>query len=447
MAQISDYVSVTVTRGSRPITTAGFGIPMFLAQVNFYGASEEHKIYSDVVSMTTDGFPTNHPAVVWATDVFAQTQKPNSIVIGRQDYTSYDVTPTPADDTDFTVEIGILGFTTSFVFTSGTSATATQIVDGLKALIDGDSNYTGVITATNVADELVIAPVAGQETFVNAITSNLVRVTNGAEDVDVALASVTAAHNEYFFLAGQSQSDADMKKFAAFAQANDKMYFGSIPLSMSGLGAGADTGFDLKALQYDNTQTVYRNDANLEEYASGALIGSMAATNPGTSIWFGKTLQGVTAESFTGTQENDIAGVNSNYYPLVAGVGFYTDGVQASGEFGDTIRFSLWLKARIAEAVFGLLKRQSDLGLKVPHDERGYAMVRQVIQNDVLALGVSRGAISTAKDGAVDPTVRTLARDEVPTNDRAARILPDVVVDLVYSGAVQDVRIRVYVTV
>ena len=443
MADIKDYVSVTVTRGSRPIDTAGFGIPMFLAQTNMYGAAEEFRIYSDTTTMIEDGWPTNHPAVKFATGAFSQTQKPNTILIGRQDYTAITGTPVVTNDTAYTISIGVASATQTVTFTSDATALAAEIVDGLIALID-DATVLGAVVLANVGDVLTVTPNAGVEA---ALTGDLTISATGLEDVDVSLAAVTNSSNNWFFLAGQSQVEADILKFAAFAQSNDKMYFTSVPVSTVGAAPTTDIASQLKTLQYDNTQTITREDANLDEYASGSLIGSMAATNPGTSIWFAKTLQGTTAENFSGTQEANIAVKNSNYYPLVASVGFYTDGTQASGEFGDTIRFSLWLKARIAEAVFGLMKRKSDLGLKIPHNDTGYAMVQQVIMNDVIQLGISRGAISTSEDGAPSPVVRVPTRSEVPTNDRAARILPDVVVDLVYSGAVQDVRNKVYVTV
>lgn len=450
MAQISDYVTVTVTRGSRPIDQAGFGTPMFLGTVNFYGATERYRIYSNTADMISDGFPSNHPAVKWASGVFGQTNRPNDAYIGRQTYTALTIAPASvANDTDYSLSVGIGGTTKTFTYTSDATATAAEIVDGIIALIVADSAYTGKITPTNVGDELVLTPATGVEVWAQDIGDGTwdAAVYTSAEDVDTALAAVAQANNSWFFMSGQSQADADILKFAAFAQANDKMYFGEVPVSTVGAETVTNIAAQLRDLQYDNTQTITVDDDNLGEYASGALIGSMAATNPGTSVWFGKTLVGASADNFTGVQENNIQTNNSNYYPLVAGVGFYTDGSQASGEFGDTIRFSLWLKARIAESLFGLLKRQSDLGLKVPHNETGYAMVRQAIFSDVISVGIARGAISTAAEGAYDPIIRTPERNEIPANDRANRILPDVVVDLVFSGAIQDVRVKVYVVV
>jgi hypothetical protein len=74
-------------------------------------------------------------------------------------------------------------------------------------------------------------------------------------------------------------------------------------------------------------------------------------------------------------------------------------------------------------------------------------MVRSIIFDEVINVGVNRGAISTAKEGATDPVVTTPLRNDISTNDRANRILPDVEVEVVFSGAIQSVIIRVFVLV
>lgn len=446
MADIKNFVSVSVTRGSAVLETAGFGTPLFLANVNFFGA-ERYNVYASTSEMTDAGFPSNHPAVTYATRLFGQDQRPNTLVVGKATYASYDVTPTVVNEADYTLEVGVDGAVKTFTFTSDDTATATEIVDGLSAAITADTDVNTKITAVNTGDVLVVTPNAGEEVFVEAQTSNLSVALNTPEDITTALNAIATVNNSWFFLGGQSQADADILDMAAYAEANDKMYFVSVPTSTVGTETVSNIAAQLRDLQYDNTQTITVPDANLGQYAEGALVGAMAATNPGTSTWFGKTLSGVSAASLTTTEEVNIEANNSNFYPLVAGAGFYTDGRQASGSFGDTIRFSLWMKARVAEAVFGLMKRKSDLGLKLPHDERGYSMVRSVIYDDVINIGVARGAISTAADGATDPVVTTPERSEISTNDRANRILPDVKVEVVFSGAIQNVVVRVFVLV
>ena len=103
MALISDYVDVTVTRGSRPLDAAGFGTPLFLANVNLFGAGELTRTYSSVTELTDGGFPANHPAVLYATQLFGQDNAPNNLVVGKATYASYDVTPTANSEELYTV--------------------------------------------------------------------------------------------------------------------------------------------------------------------------------------------------------------------------------------------------------------------------------------------------------------------------------------------------------
>lgn len=274
----------------------------------------------------------------------------------------------------------------------------------------------------------------------------------GDANITATLNAIIAETNDWFFLGVETRaSDAatttDLVSVASFAQANDKMFFVTASLASTTAATATNPAEQFQTASYDNTQVFVVADAEYSKYHEGALVGAMAATNPGTSTWFAKTLVGVPTSNFTTSEETTIQNLNANFYPSVAGVGFYTDGKQSGGSFGDTIRFSLWLKARIGEAVFGLMKRKSDLGLKIPYSETGFAMIKGAIQGDVVDLGISRGAILTALDGAPDPVITTPARADIPANDIANRVLPDVVVEVYFSGAVQQVTIRAYVLV
>ena len=448
VSPVSQVVDVTVTLGTRPIDQAAFDTPMFLATLNFFGANERFRIYSSTAAMNSDGIPTNHPAYIFATKLFGQDQRPDNVVIGKQDYTKYTATPTAADNVDFSIQIGVGTSVKTFTFTSGSSATAGEIVDGLKALIDADTVIAADVVTANNADVLDITPNTGKEVSVIGITANMAVAIDGAEDITTAVNAVSQATNSWFFLSAMSLVDADVLSLAAWANANDKMYLATVDVTTVGDNTVTDSiATQLENLQYDNTITMAVSQDNLDEYGEGALIGSIAATNPGTTTLFAKTLEGVEAENFSDTQRATITDRNSNYYDLRGGVGFLFDGRQASGNFFDTIRFSLWAKARTAEAIFGLLKRKSDLGQKVPQSDSGDEMVRQAIFNGMINVGTRRGAILTAEDGAPDPVVRIVPRSQRTTNDLAQRILRDVEVEFTYSGAVQDVRVRVFVQI
>lgn len=445
---ISEFIDVTVTDGTRPIQQASFEIPLFLASVNIFSTNELVRTYTSTTAMAGDGFPTNHPAYLFAERTFGQDLRPNSIKVGAASYTAYKVVPTVADDAIYTIVVGVEDFVKTITFTSDSSATATEIVDGLVAAITADTDL-GDVTPTNVSDELVVTPDTGKETFVVASTDNLVVSLNGAQNVTTALTDVTEADNEYFFLAGQSKADADILLFAAFAEANDKMYAVEVDATTVASAATDDIASQLRTLQYDNTLTWTTVPDNLgEENNVGGVFGAISAAQPGTTTLFPATITGAAADTFTATERGRIETKNSNYYAFVGGSGSFVRGRVASGKRFDAVRFSLWSKARTAEGIWGLIKRKRDLGLKVPYTSSGFEMIRQAIFDNMINVGIRRGAISTRADGAeINPIVRIPDLADIPVNDRTNRILPDVEVEFFFSSAVEEVRVRVFVQV
>lgn len=447
MSSINQVVSVTVTRATRPLSQAAFDTPLYLGAVNFFGANEFTRTYASTSAMAADGIPTNHPAYTFATVVFSQPQRPNTIIVGRQDYTAYTVTPTIADEEDFSVTIGVEGTVQTFTYTSDNSATAAEIVDGLIALVNANATIANAISATNSSDVLVITPNSGEEVFVTA-SSNQVVAQTGLGTVTDAITAAENASPEFFFLAAQSKAQADINSLASWAQANDKMFLTTADITTVGDNSLTnDVASVLMASQFDNTTSLAVSPENLNDQGEGGMIGVMASSLPGTSTLFAKTLVGVELENFSATQRNTVTAKNSNYYDLLGGAGFLFDGRQASGEWMDVIRFSLWAKARTAEAIFGLLKRKSDLSQKVPQSDEGDDMIRQAIFNDMINIGIRRGAILTANEGAVDPVVTIPDRSQRSQNDLAARILRDVEVEFTYSGAVQNVIVQLFVQI
>jgi hypothetical protein len=71
------------------------------------------------------------------------------------------LTPTPADDTMFTVDAHIGEEDYHFEFMSGTSATATQICDGIRAAMALDAAFTARVVATGTATLILTSQQAG----------------------------------------------------------------------------------------------------------------------------------------------------------------------------------------------------------------------------------------------------------------------------------------------
>lgn len=97
--------------------------------------------------------------------------------------TAIIVTPTVANSADYTVSISAGGVASTFTYTSDADATATEIVDGLIALIEADADLVAAgVTVANATDTLAISGASS----VQALTSNL-SVVNGLADIAILI--------------------------------------------------------------------------------------------------------------------------------------------------------------------------------------------------------------------------------------------------------------------
>lgn len=257
-----------------------------------------------------------------------------------------------------------------------------------------------------------------------------------------ALTALMQIDDTPYYIGCSSHTDGNVTAMAAYCESIDKMYINST--QQAGVLVPAtttDIGSVLQDASYNHVLTIYNASADTA-LAEGGVIGAMAAIDAGVSTLEDKTMVGVTVDSLNPTQRSSLEAKNVAYYMPIAGVNSVFNSKVASGQFFDTIVFSDWLKARLQEAIYGTLKRESDLGRKVSYDEAGIAKIRQACWSPINT-GLANGSIS--RD--IEPVVRMPTREEISDANRTARILPSVVVEVLYSNAVHNVLVRAYVTV
>lgn len=257
-----------------------------------------------------------------------------------------------------------------------------------------------------------------------------------------ALTSVLATDSKPYYIGCDTRVLATRLSLASFCEAEDKFHVHAtqeagvlVPATTS------DIGSQLETLAFNNTFTLFSNTANAE-MTEGGVIGAFAAIPAGTSTLEFKTMKGVAVDTLDATQRTACESKNVAYYARINDVNCLLNTKVASGQFADTIVFSHWLSARVKESLFGLLKRKSDLGQKVSYDDAGFAQIRQAIWN-VINVGLANGSISPD----VRPIVRTPEREDILEADRTNRILPDVIVEVLYTSAVHKTLVRAYVTI
>lgn len=445
MAEYQDkVVDVEVSLGTQPIDTVGFETPMFLAIHNNF--PERVRFYISTAGLVADGFAVGSPAYQFASNAFAGNFAPSRVAIGRMSSTSTKVDFTGTTNTEqVVVNITMNGMVKAIKINVLPGHTPGQIATALADAIDADADLTGKVTATATSTSVELT---SAEIFsVGKGAGNYKIVNDSGETVATALPFVIAENHNWYFLSTEARSDADIVAAAEFAKANYKFHvYNSTDVDAYAPENSTASVFDtLKALNYDSLGT---SDEGADvSFTEGSVIGAMAANDPsyGDSLHL-KSMPGMTPFVGSDTQRSNAWSRNANIYRAMYGTNSYIEGRTSSGQYADVIRFSHWVKFRMEESVFAYMKRRSDMGLSMKMSDEDMPVLKSILMNNPINIGIRNGAILTGYDAenqvSYDPTISIPKRAQIPTNDLAARILRDVKVELVYNNALHYVKIR-----
>lgn len=418
--ELSNIVRVTIVRGNKSVTRAGFGVPMILSSEATF--ANEMRTYTSIDGVADD-FATNTSVYKWAQRLFGQERKPAQIkVFQATAKVAQVVTVTPTAVNEFEYSVTINGV--EFSFTADLDATATEIVTGLKNAINAGDEP---VTATGAATLILTADVAGNG-FSYAVGTNMAAVlttpNNGVqEDLDLA----KEADNDWYCLLLTSRNADDQKNAAAWIESQRKIFIAAADTAAILEAGSTDVVSYLKSKNYVRTAFLFSGDQ-----ASGpeaAWAGAVLPIDPGGETWKFKTLVGITADDLTSTQETQADTKNSNIYVVVAGVSMTAEGVMVQGEFIDVIRFIDWLQAQMEENIFERLVSLP----KVPFTNAGIAIVEAEMRKSLEA-GIAAGGIASYELDIPDIA-------DIETQDKASRTLPNMNFNAVLAGAIHFVEI------
>lgn len=438
--EISKVVDVTVSSSTRPISVASFSKALFIAKHNVF--TERWREYTSSASAEADGFDSNSPVVQYLEGAFGGRQAPNSVVVGRVEITDVDLTiGDVAEDDVFSLTVKVGDSETDITYTADGTDTSSTVATELTTLLDaitgvGASAATNVVTIT--PDDVDVS------LSIYEITSNITAQYNATETYSTAWAAIKQVlTTDTFFLGVDSKANADVIEAFDIAQAEDMFVTVATGDTDSyDSTSTTDIGAVLKNNNYENGLVMYNTLAATSYRPAGSIIGEWAATNAGTVTLNGIDLVGVPSDNLSETQQSVLDSKNINYQVSIAGSGFFFNGNCPNGEFADLVRFKLWLKARVGEAVFALLKRKNaSTGTRILYTTGGQLIIEQTIA-EPLDLAYTLGATTLDDDG----NKYIIVIPDQTANDQASRILNNVEFEVVYAGAIHKVIIRGYVT-
>lgn len=350
---------------------------------------------------------------------------------------------------------------TAFRFTSDATATATEIRDGLQALIIA-GGYTAAEVVDNGTDALdfAFASHAGadlRETTeddgvttamsLSAEVSARRLLSVGGPSTGLSLQDMTAdpgiatdwaaiiAEDADFYGVGlDSESEAQINALAALVELKRMIFVASnFDTQNTAAGTTTDVASDLQDNAYDRTALIQSNYNS--QYSGVRWMGKMLPKDPGSATWAYKTLTGVTVSPLTTAQISALDGKSANHYTSVGGVNITREGYAASGEYIDITRGVDWFKVRLQERFYTLLVNAD----KISYADAGplaYAEIKAQLEE-----GQKRGVI--APDTEDTPWVISIPTvGSISAANKASRIFPDIEFSAYLAGAVHTWQIQ-----
>lgn len=430
-------VQVVITRETRAVTQAGFGLPLI---VDTDGAVA-YALCQSLDDVVAAGFDSATEVYKIVAKLFAQSPRPPAVAVAGVETTVAQAEVVLTSDGGGIVTI---------------TATPGGVYDGLagngwiaRVVNEGDAGLAVSLNplakwivinlgGSTASDDEIAAAFAGVTgwgaisasagDFTVLADTGLEAVTeDGAGGVGAALSELTQTRNDWYFLLCPDQDAATVDELAAWAAANRKLYFVSM----------TKAGFDAlspETLEYDRAVVLVHQNA-ATEYPAEAWVGRCAPQPAGSITWKFKTLSGVTASGYTVDQVTSITGSGGNVIVSQGGILHTTDGTTLHGDFIDIIRCQDYLEASIQESVFRLLTTAT----KIPYTDAGIAQVVSAIET-VMMQAVSHGIIATSS-GVPLYTIEYPTREDIPVESRANRTLPDIYFVVILAGAVHRVEI------
>ncbi len=436
MGNVSNYVTVTISRSSAGLTRAGFGTPLILTPNVSW--TERTRSYTNMAAVAADFSNTKSGEYLAASAIFGQSPAPRKIKFGRLALPPTKViTLTPLHATDahkYEVYVMCEGFVRTLVsFTAGTGTTLDLIAAGLTSAVNiASKNYTAVGATSPV---VITGTTAGDWFAVEVVNTDDLKVEETHADPGAAtdLAAIKLADTDFYAVYNMFNSNGMAVAIAGWVESNKKFFMMDTNESRSITAAvsSSDTIDDLKTAARLRTACMYHHRP--DQMAGAAWLGKVLPLTPGSETWADKPLSGVDPSPLTDTHRANLVAKYANGYESVGSQGITFQGMTSSGEWIDAVRFLDWFENTVATRIFNV-KLNAD---KIPFTNAGIATIESELRGSCAegerAGGISPGWTVVCPD-ADDTTQVTAA-------NRAARELNNCFANFSLAGAVHLVNI------
>jgi len=405
------------------------------------------RAYTSLLGMVSDGFQTTDQEYIEASELLEQSLQPPIFYVGRvsASVAQVDTLQVNTLNTSHLYEFTLNGELVSYQATSGNAQQ--DILNGLLSDIDvvfATPPVTGLVTGTGGSALLTLtAAQPGEGQVYTNVDTDLTHALVTPNHTMVSDIQQCQLQNDLWYgVLLCSQHAWDIEQVAAYIETQVKL-FGADTNDQDVLtSSNTDVASVLKGKSYKRTFLLYSGTPN--DAAAAAWMGGQLPQIPGASTWKFKTLVGITPDNLTPTQRTTCIGIpgepgkNCNIYETVGGVNITEEGFTSGGQFIDVTVGIDWLQSTMQANVFSILVNTP----KVPYTDQGISLIVNAVRQ-TLQQGVVNGLI----DGQSPIVVSAPTVNQIPPNDRALRLLPDVSFSCRLAGAFHFIQIVGVVTV
>lgn len=449
MSELSDIVTVAISRETQSLSQFAFGIPAIISQfatTKTTVAFVRHRYYTSLADMATDGWTVYDYEYKAAQKLFSQNPRPTSVMIGRWDSGDANLTAALAAiqlaSADWYAWTLIPSKTALFTF-AGDLITGNKVDIVINGVTVAQVSWSSDMQTTmGLIKTAVEAAISGATFTVSTTPFRTATLTlpNGTTPSSITIAITGGATVTTCVVTLLSTATVQAyKDCAAWNETMMKLFFYSDSDPVTKAAGTTDLAYFMKGLNYDRTISVYN------PYAMGDMaatfeeiswIGACLPFDPGSITWAFKTLAGVSAIALTPSERGFILGKNAAIYTTTAGVDITEQGKVASGEYIDIMQGVDWISASLQAAIFTQLINVK----KIPYTDEGVELITSQVRA-VLNRAATKGILVKASIVVTNPLVA-----DVAAADKAARLLPDINFTAVLQGAIHKTEINGIVT-
>ena len=442
MSTIDTLIKINITLLTKAVAQQSFSIPLIIGPTPVW--SDSVHAYTSVASMLADGFTTSSPEYVYAQELLEQSITPTEFYVGKRSVPVAQIdtiTPVAVNAHLYELSIG----TVNYSYTSDSSATISEIVAGLIALVNADASAPCIASGSSTLILTAKVAGAGFSTSVNGDADMSLVHTLANHGIADDLNAIIAQNNNWYGIVLCSNDDHDIMQMAAAVEPLKKIFIAVSADVAIGSSSNTDILSVLQSKNYNRTALMY-SPASFDLGIEAAWMGGQLPQTPGSNNWAYKTLTGISPDVISDSARSNIVGVpvagvpgkNGNIYTTVGGQDITQMGMMVSGQFIDITIGADWLETQIQTNIYQQLVNAA----KIPYTNSGTSVLISAVKA-AIDLGVSNGLI----DGKRTIVISAPNVEDVPFSQRANRIAPNITFSCYLAGAFNSVAVSGVVSV